>query len=162
MENQSNSGKEWLTQLLSLMGLAAEVSTQGSENINIDSESSWLNIDGSNLSTEQKQQLIGSKGESIDAVQYLVNTILNLDRDLEEQNSFIVELDNYRSKRNQELVALTENAIAKVKETRQEVEISGLSSAERKQVHCLLQDVEDLATESRGQEPDRKLVILPQ
>ena len=57
---------------------------------------------------------------------------------------------------------MTQEAVEKVKQTGQEVEIAGLSSAERKQIHSLLQDVENLTTESRGQEPERKLIILPQ
>lgn len=162
MENQLNSGKEWLQQLLELMGLAAEVETEGFETVKADSSSCWLNIDSSSFSPEQKQQLIGNKGESIDAIQYLANTILNIDKDSEAQNSFVIELDGYRVRRNRELDELTQDAIARVRETGQEVEIPGLSSAERKQVHFLLQGIGDLSTESRGQEPDRKLVVLPQ
>lgn len=162
MESQPNLGQEWLQQLLIFMGLAAEVHTDDRAETAIADLNKWLNIDGSNLTPEQKQLLIGSKGESIDAIQYLANTILNLDQDLAEQNSFVVELDNYRARRNEELVRLTEEAIAKVEETGQEFEIVGLSSAERKQIHCLLESREDLATESRGQEPNRRLVVLPQ
>lgn len=160
MEKQLNSGKEWLQQLLDLMGLTAAVKTEGFETVSADSN--WLNIDHSNFTPEQKQQLIGSKGESIDAIQYLANTILNLDQDQEQQNSFVIELDGYRVQRNQELATLTEEAIAQVKSTGQEVEIPGLSSAERKQIHSLLEDIEGLSSESRGQEPERKLVVRPQ
>lgn len=162
MESQLGSGKEWLQQLLDLMGLAAEVNTEGFEKVTTDSESNWLDIDGSNFTLEQKEQLIGNKGESIDAIQYLANTVLNLDSDQEVQSSFVVELDGYRVKRNQELATLTQKAIDRVKETGQEVEIPGLSSAERKQIHSLLQDAEGLESESRGQEPERRLVVRPQ
>ena len=161
MESQISLGKEWLQQLLNLMGIAAEVKTEGFE-ITSDSGSSWLNIDGSSLSSEQKQRLIGDKGGNIDAVQYLANTILNLDLDPEAQSSFVIELDSYRVKRHRELTELTQQAIDKVRTTGEELEIPGLSSAERKEIHSLLQDVEDLATESRGQEPNRSLVVLPQ
>lgn len=160
VESQLSLGKEWLQQLLSLMGLAAEVKAAMTEET--DSDSCWLDIDGSNLTSEQKMLLIGSKGKNIDAVQYLVNTILNLNSEQEQHNSFIVELDGYRVNRNRELAALTQDAIDRVRETGQEVEISGLSSAERKQIHSLLQDAANLTTESRGQEPNRKLVVLPQ
>lgn len=162
MESQLGSGKKWLQQLLDLMGLAAEVNTEGFEKVTADSESNWLNIDGSNFTLEQKEQLIGNKGESIDAIQYLANTVLNLGSDQEAQSSFVVELDGYRVKRNQELATLTQKAIDKVKETGQEIEIPGLSSAERKQIHSLLQDAEGLESESRGQEPERTLVVRPQ
>ena len=161
MESQISLGKEWLQQLLDLMGIAAEIETEGFE-ITSDSDSSWLNINGSSITSEQKQQLIGDKGGNIDAVQYLANTILNLDRDPEAQSSFVIELDSYRIERHRELTELTQQAIDKVRATGQEVEIPGLSSAERKEIHSLLQDDGDLATESRGQEPNRKLVVLPQ
>ena len=159
MESQLQFGKQWLEQLLDIMGLAAQVTTEGFEKITIESDSHWLNIDTSSLNPEQRQHLIGIKGESIDAIQYLANTIINLNMDPEAQNSFVVELNGYRVQRNQELAAITQEATTKVRETSQEVEIPGLSSAERKQIHYLLQNVEDLTTESRGQEPHRKLVV---
>ncbi|MGL4884669.1 MAG: protein jag [Waterburya sp.] len=159
MENQLQSGKNWLEQLLNCMGLTATVTTEGFETVKTDSNSNWLNIDVSSLNPEQKQQLIGKHGEGIDAIQYLANTILNLGADPDLQSSFVIELDGYRVKRNQELAVLTQEAIDKVRTTGQEVEIPGLSSAERKQIHSLLQDIEDLASESRGQEPDRRLIL---
>lgn len=159
MESQLQSGKQWLEQLLDFMGLAAQVTTEGFETVTTDLKSNWLNIDGINFTPEQRQQVIGNKGESIDAIQYLANTILNLNADPETQNSFVIELDGYRVKRNQELAALTQEAIDRVRETGQEVEIPSLSSAERKQIHSLLENVEDLMTESRGQEPDRRLIV---
>ena len=156
------SGKEWLEQLLDAMYLNAEINTEGFETVTADSESNWLNIDGSNFTPEQKDKLIGNKGEGIDAIQYLANTILNLDLDSEEQCSYVIELDGYRVRRNQELETLTQEAIEKVRETGQEVEIPNLSAAERKQIHSLLESIEGLKSQSRGQEPNRNLVIEPQ
>jgi spoIIIJ-associated protein len=167
VESQLSSGKEWLEQLLTLMGVAAVVETEGFETAikgtgEKDSASHWLSISANDLTTSQKQQLIGNKGESIDAIQYLTNTILNLDVDPESKSSFVIELDGYRVQRNQELATLTQDAIAQVKSTGESVTIPGLSSAERKQIHSLLEGMAGLTSESRGQEPDRQLVILPQ
>ena len=162
MESQLSSGKEWLEQLLTLMGVAAKVDTEGFETVDADSGSSWLSISADDLTEAQKQQLIGKKGESIDAIQYLANTMLNLNADPQQQSSFVIELDGYRVQRNQELTSLTQEAIAKVQSTGEEVEIQGLSSAERKQVHSLLERTEGLRSESRGQEPNRKLMVLPE
>ncbi|MEL6494821.1 MAG: R3H domain-containing nucleic acid-binding protein [Cyanobacteria bacterium J06623_7] len=161
MENQLSSGKEWLEQLLAHMGMAAAVETDGFE-VTADSNSNWLNISSQNLTEAQKQQLIGNKGENIDAIQYLANTVLNLGVDQEAKNSFTVEIDGYRVKRNQELATWTQEAIARVQSTGEEVEIPGLSSAERKQIHFLMEDVPGLKSESRGQEPNRKLIVLPE
>lgn len=161
MKSQLSLGQEWLEQLLTLMGVAAVVNTEGFETVSADSDFNWLSISADDLTETQKQQLIGNKGESIDAIQYLTNTILNLDTDPEVQSSFVVELDGYRVQRNQELATLTQDAIAQVQSTGEEVAIPGLSSAERKQIHSLLEGSEGLSSESRGQEPNRQLVILP-
>jgi spoIIIJ-associated protein len=162
VESQLSSGKEWLEELLTLMGVAASVETEGFETVTKDSASHWLSISTAGLTDSQQQQLIGNKGESIDAIQYLANTVLNLDADPEVQSSFVVELGGYRVQRNQELATLTQEAIAQVQSTGEAVSIPGLSSAERKQIHSLLENTEGLRSESRGQEPERQLVILPQ
>ncbi|MEM8829814.1 MAG: R3H domain-containing nucleic acid-binding protein [Cyanobacteria bacterium P01_G01_bin.19] len=162
MDSQLSAGKEWLDRLLALMNLTAQVSTDGFETVGNDNDASWLNIDGTALSPEQKEQFIGNKGERIDAIQYLANTILNLNAEPEQQNSFVVELDGYRVKRNRELADLTKEAVARVKSTGEEAEIQGLSSAERKQIHSILQSIEGLESESRGQEPNRRLIVRSQ
>ncbi len=159
MENQVERGKHWLDKVLALMGIPATAITEGFETIPEDLDSCWLNIEVTNLSPGQSQLLIGEKGANIDALQYLANTLLNINREPDAQGSYTIELDGYRVKRYQELTALLENATAQVRETGQEVEISDLSSAERRQMHSFLQNSEDLTTESRGQEPHRKLIV---
>lgn len=159
VENQLQLGKDWLEQLLNLMQIAAEVNTEGFETVKTNLNSNWLEIDATNLSLEQKQQLIGKQGQTVDAIQYLANTILNISADPNLPRSFIIEIDGYRVRRNQELAILTQEAIEKVQATGQPVEIPGLSSAERKQVHSILDQAEGLVSESRGQEPDRKLIV---
>ena len=162
MENQISLGKQWLEQLLAHMGLAADVTTEGFEKVDNNLESHWLNIQGSDLSDQQKQQLIGDRGKGIDAIQYLANIMLNLNLEPEAQSSFTIELDGYRVERTKELADLTQSAIAQVRQTGKEVEIPNLSAAERKQIHTALEQLEDIASESKGREPDRRLVLKPQ
>ena len=80
-----------------------------------------------------------------------------IDRD--HQHPFTVEVNGYRHDRQEALVSQVQQIADQVRRIGQEIEMTNLSSAERRQVHALLQDVEDLETESRGQEPDRRLVI---
>jgi spoIIIJ-associated protein len=155
----SQDGQLWLVTLLQLMGISPRVSIESSPET--DPSSLWLLIDPATLSPEQLQIIIGTKGESIDAIQYLTNTLVNLGSERSHQQSFTVELAGYRRQRLQELVVQVQQIAEKVRASGQEIEITDLSSAERRQVHALLQNVEDLATESRGQEPDRRLVIKP-
>lgn len=159
MEDRMQRGKQWLETLLELMGMPTTVTTEGFETIAEDSESCWLNISADDLTPEQIQILIGQKGEDIDAIQYLANTILNLTQDTDSQGSYTIDLNGYRVKRYQELLDIADNAAAKVRATGEETEVPNLSSAERKQIHSFLQNSPDLETESRGQEPDRKLIV---
>ncbi len=159
MENQLTRGKDWLESLLSLMGTPLTVDIDGFETIADDPDSCWLNIDTTDLSQEQVDSLIGEKGKNIDAVQYLANTILNLFQEDSVQSSYTIEINGYRVSRYQELREIFDTAADRVKETGEEVELVGLSSAERKQVHAFFQDSAELVTESRGQEPNRMLIV---
>ncbi|MCU0535257.1 MAG: RNA-binding protein [Hydrococcus sp. Prado102] len=157
IEEQSGRGKQWLESLLQFMGLPAQVQIGKVEHSDVDA--CWLIIDETKLSQEQIDILIGEKGEGIDAIQYLANTLLNLGTESEEQMAFTVELNGYRIKRQAELMALAKEVAQQVRQTGQEVEMKALSSAERRQIHTFLKDAEDLETESRGQEPDRRLIV---
>ncbi|ACK69349.1 single-stranded nucleic acid binding R3H domain protein [Gloeothece citriformis PCC 7424] len=158
-DQQIDRGKEWLETLLELMGISTEV-TIGEDIIETSEPSScWLIIDHTHLGPEQTEILVGYRGEGIDAIQYLANTVLNLGTEFEEQQAFTIEINSYRLKRQAELLAWAKRVADQVRQTGQEVEMKSLSSAERRQIHTFLKDAEDLATESRGQEPDRRLVV---
>ncbi|MBF2066655.1 MAG: RNA-binding protein [Calothrix sp. C42_A2020_038] len=156
-------GQKWLTQLLQKAGLS--VTVEGSEEDvpldNDEGESYWLTIDEANLSPEQISVLIGSNGSVLDAIQYLANSILNLNQPPDEQASYTIELNGYRVKRQAEIRTLAENAALAARASGNEIEIKSLSSAERRQVHTFLKDYNDLETFSRGKEPHRHLVVRP-
>jgi spoIIIJ-associated protein len=160
-EQQIKRGKEWLETLLKFMGFPTPVHIQEKDDDPIDTQACWLIVDQTHLSREQIEMLIGPKGETLDAMQYLVNATLNLGLEGEDQQAFTVELNGYRLKRQSELMEWTLQIAAQVRQTGQEVEIKSLSSAERRQIHTFLKSAEDISTESRGQEPDRRLVIRP-
>jgi spoIIIJ-associated protein len=157
METSEKVGVDWLKTLLEHQGLAASV-----EAALVEDEfgaSCWLTIDETDLSDGQIETLIGEKGHSLDAIQYLANTLLNLGRSPEEQQPYTIELAGHRAKRKAELMALAAEAAEQAKETGEEFEMVALSSAERRQVHHFLKAYEGLETFSRGREPDRRLVV---
>lgn len=161
MEKQIQIGQEWLENLLELMGFPSQVNVEYRENDLEGTKECWLIIDESQLTPDSISRLLGEKGEGIDAMQYLANTLINLTTDSLEQQGFTVELNGYRWQRMEQLKSLTEEIAAKVRQTGQEIEMTDLSSAERRQVHSFFKDIEDLATESRGQEPHRRLIVKP-
>lgn len=155
MKEQIKQGQTWLEELLKLMGVSASV---GIAKVN-DDGACWLTIEENNLSSEQISILIGKQGRTIDAVQYLINTIVNIGSDREVQQPFTVEINGYRLQRQEELKSLVEEVSQLVRETGREVEMKSLSSAERRQVHNFLKESDDLTTESRGIDPDRRLFV---
>ncbi|MBD3881697.1 RNA-binding protein [Phormidium tenue FACHB-886] len=156
-EHSVQRGQQWLTELLQKAGFSTQVSADASK---LDSEGSyWLVIDESPFTAEQTDVLIGKGGSVLDAIQYLANTTLNLGQDEGTQTAYTIELAGYRVRRQAELQALADEAAQQVRETGQEFEMAALSSAERRQVHTYLKTFDDLETESRGREPDRRLVV---
>jgi spoIIIJ-associated protein len=168
-EEAIQRGVDWLTELLRLAGLPASVHAEvntigalrGSEVASGDASTQdwWLIIDHTALDPVQVDGLLGQNGSVLDAVQYLTNTILNLHQHQDRQQAYTVELAGYRAQRQAELRTIAEQAATQVRQTGDEYEIPALSSAERRWIHTYLQSCVDLATESRGKEPDRRLVI---
>ncbi|MBO0352182.1 RNA-binding protein [Phormidium pseudopriestleyi FRX01] len=146
-------GQQWIEQLLKLLRIESSVTTQEQE------DSFWLTIDEKNLTPEQIEILTGPDGEVLDAIQYLANTTLNIAQPTEVQASYTIELNQYRVRREEVLREMVAKAVQSVQESGEAYEMKGLSSAERRQVHNLLKDYEDLESFSRGQEPDRRLVV---
>lgn len=148
-------GQQWLETFLKLADFPATVSAE--VRTTFAEKSCWLTIDHTALQPAQIEALLGNKGAVLDSIQYLASSILNIGQD--EQMAYTIELDGYREQRQRELLEIAETAAAEVRETRREYEIKSLSSAERRQVHSMLQGSEDIETFSRGQEPDRRLVV---
>jgi spoIIIJ-associated protein len=148
-------GKQWVEEVLTLMSLPAEVEALAEEQ----AESLWLRIEERDFTPEQRQVMVGAVGSSLDAIQFLANTLLNIHAVPEEQHSYTIEFAGYRQRRQQELRDLADAALDYVRSTKQEYVFDPMSSAERRYVHTVLSVHEDVHTESRGREPERRLVV---
>ncbi|MGK7889500.1 MAG: protein jag [Leptolyngbyaceae cyanobacterium] len=152
-------GQQWVERLLTLAGMPASVTADINK---LETEGScWLTVDATTLSPQQVNCFLEEQGKALDAIQYLANTVLNMSCEPGEQQAYTLELDGYRVRRQAELQQVADEAATHVRETGSEFEIKSLSSAERRQIHTLFQDLDDLETESRGREPDRRLVVRP-
>ncbi|AFZ25838.1 putative RNA-binding protein [Cylindrospermum stagnale PCC 7417] len=159
-------GEQWLKTLLELTNINTEIrgnleTAPSLSNESPETDSYWLTIDETKLMPTQISLLIGADGSVLDAMQYLANSVLNLNQPEDQQASYTIELNGYRVKRQAEIRALAETAAEEARSIGQEVEIKSLSSAERRQIHTFLKDFPDLETFSRGKEPNRNLVIRP-
>lgn len=168
LQSHLDQGVQWLQKLLELSGFSASItadlveplSHQHAEGDEREESVAWLKIDSSELDPEKVKLLIGEKGEVLDAIQYLASLELNFKAERGAQRAYVVDIDGYRDRRQQELKQLVTEIAAVVKNSRKPFEICGLSSAERREVHTLLKaGFPTMETFSRGKEPDRRLVV---
>jgi spoIIIJ-associated protein len=101
--------------------------------------------------------LIGKHGQTLDAVQYVLNLALNKG----EQPYIGVTLDTggYRRKRRETLESLAFSIAKKVKTTRRSVRLEPMSANERRIIHAFLQNDKQIVTFSEGEEPYRNIVV---
>jgi spoIIIJ-associated protein len=103
--------------------------------------------------------IIGKHGQTIDAIQYLVGVITN--KRLQERVRVVVDVEGYRSKREEALTDQARYFASQVKETGEEAVLEPLHANERRIIHSALADDPDVYTYSEGEEPDRHVVISP-
>ncbi len=101
--------------------------------------------------------LIGKRGQTLDALQYLVNLVVN--KKSPYYISVMLDTENYRQRRRETLESLAFNLAKKVKHTRRNVVLEPMNPYERKIIHSALQNDRYVTTYSEGEEPYRNVVI---
>jgi spoIIIJ-associated protein len=101
--------------------------------------------------------LIGRRGQTLDALQYLVNIVAN--RYADKHQRIILDAENFRERRKQTLEQLADRLADRVVRYRREVILEPMSPLERKVIHSHLQNHPKVKTYSKGDEPNRKVVI---
>ena len=117
-------------------------------------ESADVNVSGSRMGL-----LIGKRGDTLDAVQYLTSLYVN-----KEKNSYIkvnVDTEGYRAKREETLVRLAKGLERRVIREHKAVTLEPMSPNERRIIHAALQNSSKVQTYSVGEEPARRLVVAP-
>lgn len=100
---------------------------------------------------------IGRRGETLDALQYLTSLVVN--RDAEDYTRVVMDVSDYRLKREETLVRLAHRVAEKVQKTRRNVTLEPMNPYERRIIHSALQGFKDIETGSVGEEPNRKVVV---
>ena len=102
-------------------------------------------------------QLIGRRGETLDAIQQLTNYAVN--HGAEHRVRIHVDAENYRAKREQTLQALAVKVAGKVVRLRRNVTLEPMNAYERHVIHSALQEYDGVTTASIGTEPNRRVVV---
>jgi spoIIIJ-associated protein len=122
-------------------------------------ETSRLNVVGEGSERDELGALIGRKGERLSALQHLVNLMLS--REMGTWTRVLVDVEDYRGRRERQLREIAERAAARVVETGKMLQLEPMPALERRWVHLALKDRPDVATQSIGEEPNRRIVVLP-
>ena len=109
-----------------------------------------------NLSGSAMGAIIGRRGETLDAIQHLVNYSVNRGS---EKMHISVDAENYRSKREESLVRLAEKMAAKAVKYKRSMALEPMNSYERHVIHTALQNYPGVSTASTGVEPNRRVVV---
>ncbi len=103
--------------------------------------------------------VIGRRGDTIDAIQYLVNLYVNKDRHGDDYCRITVDTENYRARREETLKKLANSMANKAVKYRKDMSLEPMNPYERRIIHAALQNHKYVKTKSVGEEPNRRIVV---
>ena len=147
-ENDVNFAKRTLEEILALIPVEATIAaTRGDGTID-------LRIQG-----DRSGLLIGRKGKTLDALQFLVNKIVS--KALDKKIDVVIDSENYRRRREDSLTQMALKMGDKAKRIKKPVTTNPMNPHDRRLVHLALKDDENLETRSRGEGLLKRVVIIP-
>ena len=146
--NMVENTYEFLDELFRVMNLDVKVQIEYDE----DDRNMNINFDGDEMGI-----LIGKRGQTLDALQYIISLVVN--KDSEVYIRVKTDTENYRERRKETLENLAKNLAYKVKRSRRPVSLEPMNPYERRIIHSILQEDRFVETHSEGDEPNRNIVI---
>ena len=146
-ESAAGKAKAFLAELTAMMGVNVEIAVGNDEEGNV-----FAQMTGDTLGI-----LIGRRGETLDAIQYL--TSLKVNRGQEGYTRVTIDTENYRAKREDTLIRLANRMANRAVKTGRKVSMEPMNPYERRIIHSALQANQAVDTHSEGEEPNRHVVI---
>lgn len=147
-QNPELIGKRYLQQITDHLNLAIDISAK------TDGKTITFELQG-----ERIAMLIGRRGQTLNALQYLVSLAIN--KNHTEFYQVVVDAEDYRSRRKETLQQLAQKMADKAVQTNKKIILDPMPSFERKIIHHQLQYRDDVTTESQGEDPHRSVMIKP-
>lgn len=138
-----------LEELVSFMGANVDAKADHTDD--------GIELDIENSATSPR--LIGHRGETLRAIEYLVNQIVK--RQDPDAPRILVDVAGYRAARRQSLQDMAQEIATRVIDSGAEEELKPMNPAERRIVHMALREIDGVETESRGTDRDRRIVVKP-
>lgn len=147
-EFMAEKSEAHLRKVLDLMEFDYELS------VSIKNRIVYLDLDAG----EESSLLIGKGGQNLGALQYLINRMTL--RSGREAPMVLIDIEGYRQRQYQDLEKLVNRAVDRARDTGNEIELDPMPPSDRKYLHNYLQQYDGVQTFSRGEEPERYLVII--
>jgi spoIIIJ-associated protein len=142
-------------ELLTRMGFDAKVTARWGDDMDADQvRPLHVDIHGDDLST-----LIGRKGETLSALQYIARLIVS--KELDGPAAVVIDIEGYRARREQQLRQLARKMAQQAEERGRTLALEPMPAAERRIIHLELRDHPSVYTESTGEGSARKVTIIP-
>ena len=140
--------REYLESLFKAMDIQTEIQIEFDETENVLS----INLEGPEMGI-----LIGKRGQTLDALQYII--ILAVNKKSESYIRVKLDTENYRARRKETLENLAKNIAFKVKRSKRSFALEPMNPYERRIIHATLQNDKYVSTKSEGEEPYRKVIV---
>ena len=147
---QDEPGAVFLAETVRLMGIEGELSAYA------DDEALMIRINSS-----AKGGLIGYRGETLDALQYITSLVTNKNRRESGYRRVTVDTEGYRKKREATLTGLARKVASQVRSSGRAKALEPMNPYERRILHSALQNNPHVSTHSEGEEPNRRVVVTP-
>jgi len=136
-----------------LEGMIAHMGVEGFVDCSVDEEG----VINANITGENLGVVIGRRGDTLNALQYLTSIVTN--RDEADHIRVNVDTENYRKKREESLKTLSHKVASRVLKYKKNVTLEPMNANERRVIHAELQNVKGITTYSLGNEPNRRVVV---
>jgi spoIIIJ-associated protein len=149
-EGQAADARALVARIVSTLGVDADIDARD------ESEAIVITCSGPDVGL-----LIGRHGQTIDAIQYLLNAV-GWRTYGDERREVVVDAADYRARRQATLESLALRVADRVRESGESEGLEPMTAVERKVVHLRLKDVSGVGTTSEGTEPNRYVVVVPE
>jgi len=145
---EDHAALTFLKDVISDMGLNLEAKAKA------DDEDVYIELSGPDCGT-----IIGRRGQTLDAIQYLTSLVVN--KEHEKYIKVVIDAEDYRSRREKTLEQLANKMARKAVKAHRSMKLDPMNPYERKVIHATLQADNKVTTRSEGQDPYRRVVIEP-
>ena len=151
LEEQAEIAADFLEELLRKMGIEATAEPT------LEDGTMYVDVEGEDEG--DAAILIGRHGQTLESLQDLTRLVVT--KRTGERCRVVVDVEDYRRRRRDRLVALAREVARRVQRTRREEELEPMNAYERKVVHDAVAEIPGVTSTSRGEDPDRRVVIRP-